>query len=165
MAEGVTAGVAAGAALPELAAAAAVPLAVAGGIGAVQYGVKEVDDALFGSSSTTAPVAPTFNTVSRGYLPPKPTPQNACQSGERRLASGVCAAPSSGYGAPVDWTSQPDAQPTEYMTAPEASTLPSVYDDHHQLDAQRTESIADAPPLGYFIYDGSQDFHGQVVAF
>ena len=143
---------------------AAVPLAVAGGIGAVQYGVKELDDALFGSS-TSAPVAPTFNTVSRGYLPPKPSPQNACQSGERRLSSGACAAPSSGYGAPVDWTSQPDAHPTEDTTAPEPSTLPSVYDDHHQLDAQRTESVADAPPLGYFIYDGSQDFHGQVVVF
>jgi hypothetical protein len=78
--EGVTAGVAAGAALPELAAAAAVPLVVAGGIGAVQYGVKEVDDAMFGSSAST-PVAPTFNTVSRGYIPPKPShQQNACHS-------------------------------------------------------------------------------------
>jgi hypothetical protein len=112
---------AAGAALPELAAAAAVPLAVGAGIGAAQYGVKELDEVLFGSSAS-APVAPTFNTVSRGYLPPtfntvsrgylppKPSPQNACQSGERRLAGGTCAAPSSGYGAPVDWTSQPDAQ-------------------------------------------------------
>jgi hypothetical protein len=27
------------------------------------------------------------------------------------------------------------------------------------------ESVADAPPLGYFIYDASQDFHGQVVVF
>jgi hypothetical protein len=84
----------AAATLPEVAAAAAVPLAVAGGIGAAQYGVKEVDEALFGSSSTSAPVAPTFNTVSRGYLPPKPSPQNAYayQPGERRLmASGACA--------------------------------------------------------------------------
>jgi hypothetical protein len=52
----------AAATLPEVAAAAAVPLAVAGGIGAAQYGVKEVDEALFGSSAS-APVAPTFNTV------------------------------------------------------------------------------------------------------
>jgi hypothetical protein len=115
--------------------------------------------------STSAPVAPTFNTVSRGYLPPKSSPQNACESGERHLATGACAAPSSGYGAPVDWTSQPDAQSTQDTTAPEPSTLPSVYDDHHQLNAQRTESVVDASPLGYFIYDGSQDFHGQVVVF
>jgi hypothetical protein len=36
-------GMFAAATLPEVAAAAAVPLAVAGGIGAAQYGVKEVD--------------------------------------------------------------------------------------------------------------------------
>ena len=166
MAEGVTAGVAAGAALPELAAAAAVPLAVGAGIGAAQYGVKELDDALFGSSAN-APAAPTFNTVSRAYLPPKPSSQDTCQSGERRLAGGACAATSSGYG--VDWTSQPDAPtedtPTEDTPTPGTSTLPSVYDDHQQLGTQRTESVADAPPLGYFIYDASQDFHGQVVVF
>ena len=164
MAEGVTAGVAAGAALPELAAAAAVPLAVGAGIGAAQYGVKELDDALFGNSAN-APAAPKFNTVSRGYLPPKPSSQDTCQSGGRRLAGGACAAPSSGYGAPVDWTSQPDAQPTEDAPASGTSALPSVHDDHHQLGTQRTESVADAPPLGYFIYDASQDFHGQVVVF
>jgi hypothetical protein len=44
-------GVLAAAALPEVAAAAAGPLAVVGGIGAAQYGVKEVDEALFGSSA------------------------------------------------------------------------------------------------------------------
>ena len=166
MAEGVTAGVAAGAALPELAAAAAVPLAVGAGIGAAQYGVKELDDALFGSSAN-APAAPAFNTVSRAYLPPKPSSQDTCQSGERRLAGGACAATSSGYG--VDWTSQPDAPtedtPTEDTPTPGTSTLPSVYDDHQQLGTQRTESVADEPPLGYFIYDASQDFHGQVVVF
>jgi hypothetical protein len=84
-------GVLAAATLPEVATAAAVPLAVAGGIGAAQYGVKELDEALFGSS-TSAPVAPTFNAVSRGHLPPKLSPQNACQSGARRLAGGACAA-------------------------------------------------------------------------
>ena len=166
MAEGVTAGVAAGAALPELAAAAAVPLAVAGGIGAAQYGVKKLDDALFGSSAN-APAAPALNTVSRAYLPPKPSSQDTCQSGERRLAGGACAATSSGYG--VDWTSQPDAPtedtPTEDAPTPGTSTLPSVYDDHQQLGTQRTESVVDASPLGYFIYDASQDFHGQVVVF
>jgi hypothetical protein len=40
-----------------------------------------------------------------------------------------------------------------------------VYDDHQQLDTQRTVSVADEPPLGYFIYDEMQDFHGQVVVF
>jgi len=164
MAEGVTAGVAAGAALPELAAAAAVPLAVGAGIGVAQYGVKELDDALFGSSAN-APAAPAFNTVSRAYLPPKPSSQDTCQSGERRLTGGACAATSSGYGAPVDWTSQPDSQPTEDAPTSGTSTLPSVYDDHQQVGTQRTESVADAPPLGYFIYDASQDFHGQVVVF
>jgi hypothetical protein len=167
IAEGVTAGVAAGAALPELAAAAAVPLAVGAGIGAAQYGVKELDEVLFGSSAN-APAAPTFNTVSRAYLPPKPSSQDTCQSGERRLGGeGACAASSSGYG--VDWTSQPDAPtedtPTEDATTPGTSRLPSVHDEHQQLGTQRTESVADAPPLGYFIYDASQDFHGQVVVF
>ena len=158
-------GMFAAATLPEVAAAAAVPLAVAGGIGAAQYGVKELDESLFGSSAN-AP-APAFNTVSRAYLPPKPSSQDPCQSGERRLTGGECTATSSGYG--VDWTSQPDAPtedtPTEDTPTPGTSTLPSVYDDHQQLGTQRTESVADAPPLGYFIYDASQDFHGQVVVF
>jgi len=105
--------------------------------------------------------------VSRAYLPPKPSSQDTCQSGERRLAGGACAATSSGYG--VDWTSQPDAPtedtPTEDASTPGTSALPSVYDDHQQLGTQRTESVADEPPLGYFIYDASQDFHGQVVVF
>jgi hypothetical protein len=57
----------AAATLPEVAAAADVPLAVVGGVVAAQYGVKEVDEALFGSSSASAPFAPTFNTVSCGY--------------------------------------------------------------------------------------------------
>jgi hypothetical protein len=153
---------------------AALPVLAAGGVAAAVMGVEALDTALFSESQAKPPVtvpltdaapAPAFNTVSRAYLPPKPSSQDTCQSGERRLSSGACAAPSSGYGAPVDWTSQPDAQPTEDATAPKPSTLPSVFVDHHQLDAQRTESVADAPPLGYFIYDGSQDFHGQVVVF
>jgi hypothetical protein len=37
------------------------------------------------------------------------------------------------------------------------------YDSH--WDLYMDESVADAPPLGYFIYDASQDFHGQVVVF
>jgi hypothetical protein len=47
-------GMFAAAMLPEVAAAAAVPLAVVGGISAVQYGVKELDGALFGSSTARA---------------------------------------------------------------------------------------------------------------
>jgi hypothetical protein len=147
-------GVLATATLPEVAAAAAVPLAVVGGIGAAQYGMKEVDEALFGSSAN-APAAPTFNTVSRAYLPPKASSQDTCQSGGRRLASGACADVPSG-----DWMEE---EVEEDMDAPATSALPPVYDDHQQLDTQRTESVADAPPLGYFIYGGSQDFHGQVV--
>jgi hypothetical protein len=170
-------GMFAAATLPEVAAAAAVPLAVAGGIGAAQYGVKELDDALFGSSAN-APAAPAFNTVSRAYLPPKPSSQDTCQSGERRLAGGACAATSSTY--EVDWTSQPDAStedtPTEDTptdNAPASGTSNRAFGaaaeglsvSSSQLGTQRTESVADEPPLGYFIYDASQDFHGQVVVF
>jgi hypothetical protein len=112
-------GMFAAATLPEVAAAAAVPLAVAGGIGAVQYGVKEADEALFGSSAN-APAAPTFNTVSRAYLPPKPSSQDACQSGGRRLDDGACADDPS-----RDWMG--DSKEEDDVDAPpETSTLPSV---------------------------------------
>jgi hypothetical protein len=166
-------GVLAAATLPEAAAAAAVPLAVAGGIGAVQYGLEEIDETLFGSSSTSAPVTPTFNTVSRGHLPPKPSPQNACQSGARRLAGGACAADPTD-----DWIMDeedadedvgPPVDEAPFMTD-EHALPPCVFDEHYSHHPAHEfgsvagmNALAIAPQLGFFVYDASQDFHGQAV--
>ena len=174
MAEGVTAGMAAGAALPELAAAAAVPLAVAGGIGAAQYGVKELDEALFGSSAN-APAAPAFNTVSRGYLPTKPSPQNACQSGARRLAGGACAADPTDDWMKSEEDAEEDAEPPvgeAPLVTDEHALPPCVFDEHYSYHPAHEfgsvagmNALANAPPLGFFVYDASQDFHGQAIVF
>ena len=144
-------------------------LAVAGGIGAVQYGAKELDDALFGSS-TSAPVAPAFNSVSRGYLPPKPSPQNACQSGARRLAGGACAADPTD-----DWMQDEDVEPPvdeAPLVTDEHALPPCVFDEHYSYHPAHEfgsvagmNALANAPPLGFFVYDASQDFHGQAIVF
>jgi hypothetical protein len=174
MAEGVTAGVAAGAALPELAAAAAVPLAVAGGIGAVQYGVKELDDTLFGSANAPAASAPApaptpaFNSVSRSYLPDE---GGACRSGARRLADGACAADPADDWMMNDEDADDDVGPPVEeapLAADESALPPDVFDEHllHEFgSATGMNALATAPPLGFFVYDASQDFHGQAIVF
>jgi hypothetical protein len=165
----------AAATLPEAPAAAAVPLAVAGGIGDVQYGVKELDDTLFGSSSTSEPVTPTFNTVSRGYHPPKPSPQNACQSGARCFAGGACAAdPTDDWMMDEEDAYEDAGPPVEEapLVTDEHALPPCVFDEHYSYhpahefgSVASINALANAPPLGFFVYDASQDFHGQVVVF
>jgi hypothetical protein len=57
------------------------------------------------------------------------------------------------------------------LATDEHALPPCVFDEHYQPThefgggAADPNAGVDAPPLGYFIYDASQDFHGQVVVF
>jgi hypothetical protein len=57
------------------------------------------------------------------------------------------------------------------LATDEHALPPCVFDEHylptHEFGggAASPNANVDAPPLGYFIYDGPQDFHGQVVVF
>ena len=58
------------------------------------------------------------------------------------------------------------------LVTDEHALPPDVFDEHYSYHPAHEfgsvagmNALANAPPLGFFVYDASQDFHGQAIVF
>ena len=91
------------------------------------------------------------------------------------MADGACAADPTDDWMKSDGDVEEDAEPPvgeAPLVTDEHALPPCVFDEHYSYHpAHEFGSVAgmnalvNAPPLGFFVYDASQDFHGQAIVF
>jgi hypothetical protein len=110
------------------------------------------------------------------------TSATKCPAGGRRLQGGTCA-PTGPEGGEekgeededpeADWMEDVQEDPAQggrYHREAGHGLPPCVYDEHYHPDREFLGGAGagrdpDEQPLGFFIYDASQEFHGEVVVF